>query len=272
MLELPLSELVAGVLAIILLALAALKLRAIDGSGALAGIAITLVVFLSGGVLWLVVMVAFFIVSSLLTKFRYDYKKRLDSAQEKGGKRSWPNTVANGGVGAIIALFYLYHQNEVLVIAFLASIAAAMADTVATEVGLLSKSKPRLITRPSRIVEPGTSGGVTALGELVALGSALGIAIAGVAISILGYQTASLFVLISVTIGAFLGTALDSFLGATVQGLRRCKVCNHLTESKTHHENVALLVKGSKYIDNNVVNFIGICGAALIAALVFLLL
>lgn len=267
-------ELVSGIIAIFLLALGALKLRAIDGSGALAGIVITLVVFLSGGLLWLVVMVAFFVVSSLLTRFRYDYKKRLDSAQEKGGQRSWPNTVANGGVGAIIALVFLYHENDVLVIAYLASIAAGMADTVATEVGLLSKSKPRLIVRPSKIVEPGTSGGVTALGELVALGSALGIAILGVAISIVGNQNQiiALFVLVSVTIGAFLGTALDSLLGATLQGLRRCVVCGHLTESKVHHEKVAPLVKGSLYIDNNVVNFIGICGAALISALIYILL
>ncbi|MHB8567461.1 MAG: DUF92 domain-containing protein [Nitrososphaerales archaeon] len=268
---LPLWELLSGSLFIVILAYAAIRAHAIDLSGSVAGAIITFIVFIAGGARWLAIIVAFFIISSALTRVGYEYKKRLGSAQEKGGRRSWPNTVANGGVAAILALAEIYSHQQLLVVAFLSSIAAALADTVATEVGLLSKSKPRLITRLSRIIEPGTSGGVTGLGELVAFGSALGISALGVLLSIIGRsgQLSALAAMVSVVTGAFLGTAIDSFLGATVQGMRRCEICGSLTENRYHHGEEAKIVKGSRYIDNNVVNFVGILAGALLSAALY---
>ena len=103
-------------------------------------------------------MIVFFVTGSALTRFHYEYKKKLGSAQEKGGTRSWPNAIANGGLSAAIAIAEYFTHQEIFVIAFLTSVAAAMSDTIATEIGLLSKSKPKLITNLSKTVEPGTSG------------------------------------------------------------------------------------------------------------------
>ncbi len=272
--NLPLWELVAGSIAIVLLALAAIKANAIDLSGSIVGAIITFIVFIAGGLRWLVIIVTFFVLSSMLTRYDYEYKKKLGSAQEKGGRRSWPNTIANGGVAAIFASLELYSHQQVFVIAFLSSIAAAMSDTVATEVGLLSSSKPRLITRPTRVVEPGTSGGITVLGELVAFGSVLGVSALGVILSIVGRggELEAMDAMASIVVGAFIGTTIDSLLGATVQGMGRCTECKARTENSIHHGKQTELVKGSRYIDNNVVNFLGILSGSIISVLIYAIL
>src|SRR5271169_3383845 len=96
----PLSDIdiLLGGIFIIALAYLAYKAKAIDFPGAIAGSIITFVTFVGGGAQWLIMEICFFVTSSALTRFHYDYKKRLGSAQEKGGTRSWPNTLANGGL------------------------------------------------------------------------------------------------------------------------------------------------------------------------------
>lgn len=105
------------------------------------------------------------------------------------------------------------------------------ADTFSSELGILSTSKPRLITAPWRIVPPGTNGGVTATGIHAGI---LGAFIIGVTATLLipfcGMQSSSIgnpstgwdirsksnFALTMTLIGLG-GTLLDSALGATLQ-------------------------------------------------------
>jgi uncharacterized protein (TIGR00297 family) len=266
-------ELLAGGALIICLALLAIKSKAIDVSGALSGALISFTVFLAGGLSWLLVIVAFFTISSLLTRFRYDYKKRLGSAQEKGGVRSWPNTLANALIAGLAAVAEIVTHQDLFVVAFLGSIAAAMSDTVATEVGLLSKSKPRLIVNLRKFVEPGTSGGVSILGELAGLASILGIALIGVSLSIVTGDSAVVSVaVLSIVFGALIATNFDSLLGGTLQGQNKCQVCGARTENLLHHEKSTVLVKGVRYLDNNVVNLIATLTGALVSIGLYLVL
>ncbi|MDG6934498.1 MAG: DUF92 domain-containing protein [Nitrososphaerota archaeon] len=69
-----------AVLLIALLAVLAVKLKAIDVLGALVGSLIIFVAFLAGGFSWLLVFIAFFVISSLLTRFRYEYKISVGAA------------------------------------------------------------------------------------------------------------------------------------------------------------------------------------------------
>ena len=251
-------QIVIGTIVICGLGLAAYKAKAIDATGALAGGVISFVVFLAGGYSWLLVIVAFFAISSLLTRFRYDYKKRLGSAQEKGGVRSWPNTLANGLVAGFAALAEIVTHQDIFIIGFMGAIAAAMSDTVATEIGLLSKSKPRMIVNLKKFVEPGTSGGVTLMGELACLTSALVITAIGDILGILSgsFRTLSAAAL-SVILGAIIATNFDSLLGGTVQGRNRCKVCGVRTEALIHHDQATVSAEGRRFLDNNVVNLLG---------------
>lgn len=98
--------------------------------------------------------------------------------------------------------------------------AAVAADTFSSELGILSKSKPRLITAPWRIVPPGTNGGVTAAG--------LGAGLLG---AFLLSVTSTIFLpfckdwslsektsyTLAMTVAGFSGTLLDSLLGALFQ-------------------------------------------------------
>ncbi|MGI0086152.1 MAG: DUF92 domain-containing protein, partial [Nitrososphaerales archaeon] len=232
-----LLELLLGILLIAALAIIAVRVGAIDTAGAASGGVITLIAFLAGGFGWLIIIVIFFAVSSLLTRYRYEYKKKIGSAQEKAGRRSWPNSLANAGIALFASLGELYFHSDLFALAFVTSIASAMADTLATEIGVLSHSTPRMITNLRKSVSAGTSGGVTLLGGVAALSASAFIALVGLSLSMFpsGLNFA-LFGFVSVVVGAMIGTGFDSFLGATIQSLNKCSVCGQFTESSEHHD------------------------------------
>jgi uncharacterized protein (TIGR00297 family) len=267
-------ELIIGVFLIIGLAFIAISWRAIDLTGAIAGAIISFAAFVAGSFSWLFMIVIFFGVSSAMTKYRYDYKRKLGSAQEKFGTRSWPNSIANGGVAAIASAGEIVAHSELFAVMFLAAVATALSDTLATEVGLLSQTKPSLIIHPSKSVEAGTSGGVSLLGNLAAISSVVGLSILGIGVAVIGgssFHELSAAV-IAVVFGAVIGVFFDSILGATVQGVNKCTVCENLTENLTHHGQKTNTVKGIRFVDNNVVNFVGILTGALFSIGIYLLL
>jgi uncharacterized protein (TIGR00297 family) len=99
--------------------------------------------------------------------------------------------------------------------------AAVAADTFSSELGILSKSKPRLITSLTlRVVPPGTNGGVTATGLLAGLFGAFTIAVTSAVLipfcADWGYQEKAIWIA-GVTLWGGLGSLLDSFLGGWFQ-------------------------------------------------------
>ncbi len=98
--------------------------------------------------------------------------------------------------------------------------AAVAADTFSSELGILSKSKPFLITAPWRTVPHGTNGGVTGTGLAAGMYGALGISL--VAFFLIPFcgewdsQEAFRFA-IAITFAGIAGTLLDSLLGALFQ-------------------------------------------------------
>lgn len=264
-------EIVAGLLVIAALSLVAMKAGALDIKGAIAGSLISIVTLLAGGFGWLAIIITFVLISSVLTRYRYEFKQKLGSAQEKGGRRSWLNVLANGVVGAVVAISELATHQEIYAVAFLGCMAAAMSDTIATEIGLLSTSKPRLIFEPRKTVTPGTSGGVSGLGEMAGLVSAIGLGSLGVALKVVsGSRLETAYALIAVVAAAFLAMNFDSLLGATVQGKNKCKVCGADTENLYHHDERTISEKGIRFLDNNAVNLIATIAAGLISIALYL--
>lgn len=133
-------------------------------------------------------LLAFFISSSLLST--------------RHTLRTERQVVANGGVAALAALLGNWP-------AFAGSLAAATADTWATEIGRRAPTPPRLVTSWTS-VPPGTDGGMTLLGTLGGIAGA-GF-IAGTSY-LLGFPW-----VLAVALAGALGMLLDSILGATVQG------------------------------------------------------
>ncbi len=190
-------------------AVAALAYRAgaLTRSGALAAWGVGAVIFGVGGWAWAAALLTFFGTSTALSRWRRGTKERL--GYEKGGRRDAGQVLANGGVAALCALLPAAvpkagagHAH----LLFLAALAAANADTWATEIGSALGGRPYDL-RTARPAPPGTSGAVSLPGTLAALAGAalLGLFAGGGT----GWGV--------VTAAGLAGSLLDSLLGATVQ-------------------------------------------------------
>ena len=112
---------------------------------------------------------------------------------------------------------------EQALVAFTTSIAAATADTMASEIGVLSPN-PVMITDPRKIVEPGTDGGISLEGTIASLLSSVSMSMLSFAAFLLvieqNHPLYSSFEINHLYISAFFGffgSIIDSFLGATLE-------------------------------------------------------
>jgi uncharacterized protein (TIGR00297 family) len=265
--------LVAGAICTVL-ALGAWKAHILDEGGAISAFLIGFVTFVvpADGWKWFIVLLVFLMVSSCMTHYKYQAKRKKGFAQEKGGARGWPNVSANGVVAGLMALsipFFPQQIQELLLAAFLGAVATANADTLATEIGLLNPSDPRLITNLRKIVPAGTSGGISIFGEIATLSGALVIGVVAWLLRMTVNPGWSLSIIIGTTmIAGLVGCSVDSFIGATVQGIYRCNVCKKITENRRHCGSPSIPLRGHKVIDNNVVNLVATIFGAAFAVLV----
>lgn len=254
---------------VVAFALTAIFTKALDGRGFLASVAVGYSILLGGGITWFVIVAVFFTLGVSFTWYKYEFKKKIGGAQEKGGARNWPNILANGGAASIFAVAGYLSPNPAYAVMFLGSISSAAADTVATELGLLSEGLPKLITHPRRSVPPGTSGGVSPLGFTGAILASLVIGVMGF---VLGILRSPLLVLLVCVAGGVGGATFDSLLGASFQRKGYCRVCMKPTEALHHCGEPTQRTSGVSFIENNIVNLLAtIFGslAALAVASVF---
>lgn len=150
---------------------------------------------------WLVILLLFLILGSVFTKFKSDYKRHIGLVHEK---RTVKNVISNGIVPVIMAIFGNYAG-------FIGSISTATADTLASEIGVLSK--PILITSQEQ-VKPGTDGGISLLGTLAGL---IGAVIIGITSYLVGVSPDFTHSIIIAIIAGMVGCFADSLLGATLE-------------------------------------------------------
>jgi uncharacterized protein (TIGR00297 family) len=269
-----LLQLLLGFLFAAVIALAAWRAHSLSRSGAWGALLTGTLIFGLGGWQWAVLLLAFFISSSLLTRLFGRRKASLNEKFDKGGVRDIGQVLANGGVASIFAsLHFFFPQAAWTWLGFAASMAAVNADTWATELGVLNPSLPRLITK-WKPVERGTSGAISLTGTLAAAGGAAFIAVlAALCTPSLHLPTlgAGLAVLIGlVTLAGLAGALFDSLLGATVQAIFHCPECNKETEKHPLHScgTPTTQVRGWSWLNNDLVNV----GCALMGALVGVLL
>lgn len=260
-----------GFLLALVIASVAYAVRALDFSGAVAATLLGALVYGLGGLDWALVLIAFFISSSLLSRLAKQRKSSLQATFSKGGRRDAAQVLANGGIaGGIVLLHALFPQVDVLWVAFVGALAAVNADTWATELGVLSRTPPRLITT-GKLVERGTSGGISLAGTLAAIGGALFISLVA---ALLRPVENGLAIALIAGVSGLLGSLVDSLLGATLQAIYHCPMCARLTERHPLHTCGAKtsLAHGLAWMNNDAVNALCSLSGALAAVGIFLLI
>jgi uncharacterized protein (TIGR00297 family) len=249
----------------------AYRAKALDRSGAVAATLVGGLIFGLGGIPWAALLLLFFLSSSLLSRAFERRKSGLSEKYAKGSRRDYGQVLANGGLGAILAVSQAFLPDQDWPwIAYAGAMAAVTADTWATEVGVLSLTRPVLITN-GRQVEMGASGGVTLVGYLASLSGALAI---GLVSSIYSPALALWQVLLIASVGGLSGSTFDSLLGATLQGIYYCPQCEKETESHPVHRcgTQTTQLRGRRWLDNDLVNFLCSVAGAVAAAIAWTLL
>ncbi len=162
---------------------------------------------------WLAVVI-YLILGSLVTKFGFKNKSNKGIAEGRGGRRGPENVWGSAATGTIIAILIRCEigSQAILLIGFVASFAAKLADTFGSELGKVWGTKTFLITS-FKTAKPGTDGAISIEGTVASLAGSL---IMTSAMACLSLVPNSLSFLIIVTTG-FLATIIESIIGATIQ-------------------------------------------------------
>jgi uncharacterized protein (TIGR00297 family) len=256
-----------------ILVVLSIRARSLSVGGGIGAIIIGTVIFGNGGWTWYTVLLSFFISSTVLTRFRHSAKSAKGVGELKAGARDFWQTVGQGGIAALLAGIALLFPNGTVLLGmgFVSALAEANADTWAVELGVLSKRNPRLITKFSKLVAPGTSGGISGLGESSTVAGSLFVVVVASVLGVFG--SAPIALLLVATIAAVLGEHMDSALGATIQAVYYCPTCKKETERAIHKCGTATQhIKGFQVVTNEAVNFISTGLAAIVAMTLYLLL
>lgn len=204
-----------------------------------------------GGWKWTVPIIFFFLSSSLLSLLGGRKKSFVLAGFAKAGSRDALQVLANGGVCGILVVLDTLFPLPIWYPMCLGSIAAATADTWGTEVGLLSRIEPILVTTFTR-VKRGTSGAITILGSLAGLLGAALTALIGL------HWTTGQTTLIasSVTFSGIASSLMDSIIGASLQARFECPTCLKITEKGNHCGVRGTHVDGIAWITNDAVNLV----------------
>lgn len=252
----------AALLAAATAAALAWRARALTLRGAVAAAAVGALVV--GGAGWAggLVLLAFFVSSTLLGRVvRGRTASELDA---KGDCRDEWQVLANGGVAALAAL--AARADPTLALWLVAgAFAAAGADTWATIWGTRSRVPPRLITT-GRPVPHGTSGGVTTVGTLGGIaGGALVALVAAFAASIAA-AAGGVPLLVAAAVAGAAGMLADSAAGAALQGRFRCPRCALPSERTVHRCGATTIHTGGiRWLTNDGVNALATLAGAVIA-------
>lgn len=240
------------------LALVGWALGWLSAGGAWAAGVVGTVVFGGAGPLGALWLALFFISGSLLGDRPVPGTGA--GARAPGDGRRASQVIANGcwpAVGGALILAGLGIGWSVMA----GALAAATADTWATEIGRRAPHPPRLITT-GHPVPAGTSGGITLLGTAAGAAGAT-------AFGALVWITHEPRTAVAAAIAGVLAMLGDSLLGASLQATYFCESCGSATEVRHGVGHVMRRVRGLPWLDNDAVNLlangVGAAAAVLLA-------
>lgn len=223
-------------------------LKIITYYGALASSLIGFLFYYYGGSRFLIFVLCCYGVMMIVSLISKHMKNDLSKVVKKTGKKDFVEIFVNGIWAVVAIIVYAISNNQTFLPISLVVMSAGFADSLASDVGSLSKSKPYDFIK-RKYVDKGVSGGTTFLGSIA---SFIGAAIFAFAIKFICdlpyYQTAIMCAII------YFGVVVDSLLGSTIQVKFECEECGKITEKETHCGKETKMVEGIKFINNDVVN------------------
>jgi len=211
------------------------------------------------------------VLAAYLTIFAVDMiigersEKITGSINQRSGARGLVQVIANAFASTVAAVFSFILKKPELMIVYAAALTECLADSLASDIGVLSKKDPVDICRIKRI-KRGLSGGISLLGTLSALAGCVLMCL----ISFIFFGI-SVKVVVAVLVIPMIGILIDSILGSLVQAKYKCTVCRKSTEKKVHCSQKTDHVGGLKLINNDSVNIISNFLTAILAAVYVLL-
>jgi uncharacterized protein (TIGR00297 family) len=208
---------------------------------AITGCAIAYTLFIGTAFVGLTMMTAFFIMGTAATSLGIKQKEQAGLAESNKGRRTSGQVLANAGVTGLLALLaWLYKDmSAVFILGIAASFASATADTLSSELGNVYGRKFYNILTLKRDTK-GLDGVVSIEGTLAGIAGSTIIAL------IYAFQVGFNVDLIIIILAGIIGNLADSVLGATLER--------------------------SKYLNNNAVNFINTCIAALAGFIMYFIM
>ena len=200
----------------------------------------TLITYFGGLTSFIILVVVF--LGSIITKLFHKNKK--------SNKRKLIQIISNVGIGVLSLIIYKFTSNDLYLLIYASVMAESLADTLASDIGVLSKNEPINILTFKK-GERGLSGNISFLGLTSAL---IGSLLIGT-IYYIGMDK-SVISFIIIILSGFLGSLIDSILGASIQVKYKCEKCKKITERKEHCGKETNYYKGIKWIDNNLVNLL----------------
>lgn len=209
-----------GLALVVLLSLASLLTGKISPGGALLGGLITFAMFLGASWTGILLIFLLFCLGTLASWWKRAWKKQAGLAQAQDGRRGAVHAFCNAGVAGGCGLAAWYYQSDTAQIMMAASIAAALSDTLSSELGnVYGRRFVDIISlKPAT---RGSDGAISLEGSFFGLLGALLIAL----LTGLAYQHTGKA--LSVLAAGVLGNMADSVLGATWQ--RQGLLNNHST-------------------------------------------
>ena len=209
------------------------------------------------------VLLIFFVGSILADKIKKVHGKTGQNKIFAIECRTAVQVIANGGVPLIASLLYIVFGERMFLLAYVAVLAEALADTTSSSFGSLSGSTYDLFRL--RKCESGISGGMSIPGTLSALISSALLALFAFTVGMV-----SAIEMLAIAGLGFIGSIFDSLLGSLFQAKYTCRICGKTVESKMHCNSKTELCRGLSFVNNSMVNFLSTLFVFIVSLLIFM--
>ncbi len=239
----------------------AYKMRAITADGIVAAVLTAVTLYTLGGPYLGASLLLFFILGSIISKLKNKSKLKAELIQDVEGPRNWKQVICNSLPATILVWFYFINPDtEIYLLLAFGVFSAAAADTFSSEIGMMSNGKVFSILS-FKPVPNGLSGGVSILGLIAGI-------LGSLTLSLLSLPQFGFKGLIYITILGFLGTLLDSIIGASIQ--RKYMGKDGELQDK-HNYSRETPSSGYIFITNNTVNLLTLSITSIIGRFILLI-